>query len=88
MMQIIAFIAAVMLPFWNIPLIVRIIKRKSSNDISLYWAIGVWICLLGMFPAGLMSPDIVWKTFNIINFIFFTCVFICTIVFHNKNTSD
>lgn len=78
----IALIAAVVLPLWNIPLIIRIIKRKSSKDISLHWAIGVWICLLLMFPAGISSPDIVWKSFNIVNLFFFSLVLICTILFH------
>lgn len=82
MIQIIALIAAVILPLWNIPLIVRIVKRKSSADISIYWAIGIWSCLLVMLPAGFLSTDIVWKVFNIINFIFFSGVFICTLVFH------
>lgn len=74
MIETIALIAAVILPFWNIPLIVKIVKRKSSQDISLAWAIGVWTCLLLMAPAGLMSTDKVWKIFNIINFLFFTLV--------------
>lgn len=82
MLQKLALVAAVVLPLWNIPLIVRIIKRKSSKDISIYWALGVWVCLLIMFPAGLMSQDIVWKAFNIVNFVFFSCVALCTVIFH------
>jgi len=66
--------AAIILPFCNIPLIVRIIKRKSSHDISLFWVLGVWFCLLLMAPSGFTSSDIVWRTFNIINLIFFTIV--------------
>jgi hypothetical protein len=44
MMKTIALIAAIALPLFNIPLIVRIIKRKSSEDMSISWALGVWIC--------------------------------------------
>jgi hypothetical protein len=76
--------AAVMLPLWNIPLIVRMIKRKSSRDISLYWAFGVWTCLLGMFPSGLHSPAIVWKTFNIVNLFFFTGVVVTAVVYRRS----
>jgi len=83
----IALLAAVILPLWNIPLIMRMIKRKSSQDISLYWVWGVWVCLLCMFPAGVMSADIVWKVFNIGNFILFSCVFITTIAFHKSHNS-
>jgi uncharacterized protein with PQ loop repeat len=72
-------IAAVVLPLWNIPMIARIIKRKSSQDISLAWAIGVWVCFALMFPNGLKSPDVVWRTFNIINMVFFTSVVVVTL---------
>ncbi len=87
MIQIIALIAAVALPFFNIPLVIRILKRRSAADISIYWACGVWFCLLIMFPAGLLSEDIVWKVFNIFNFILFSSVFVCVLLFHNKGRS-
>ena len=70
----IGFIAAVILPLWNIPLIVKIAKRKSSRDISLSWAMGVWVCILFMFPSGMISPDLTWKAFNIVNLVLFSGV--------------
>jgi len=76
MIEKIAFIAAIALPMWNIPLIIRIVKRKSSKDISIYWALGVWICLLLMAPHGLTSSDLVWRTFIIANITLFTAVVI------------
>lgn len=82
MIKTLGLIAAIILPLWNIPLIVRIIKRKSSKDISLFWALGIWVCLLGMFPSGLVSTDIIWKTFNIINLVLFTAVAICAVIYH------
>ncbi|MDD5132559.1 MAG: hypothetical protein PHH44_07875 [bacterium] len=82
MIKTLGLISAIILPLWNIPLIIRIIKRRSSKDISLLWALGVWFCLLGMFPAGLLSTDIVWKTFNIINLVLFTVVTIYVIIYH------
>ncbi len=66
--------AAVVMPLFNIPLIVRIIKRRSSKDISLVWALGVWICIVLMAPSGFTSVDIVWRTFNYVNFVLFTTV--------------
>ncbi|MCX5692707.1 MAG: hypothetical protein NTX47_03375 [Candidatus Omnitrophica bacterium] len=84
MMQKIALIASIILPLWNIPLIVRIIKRRSSKDLSLYWAIGVWVCFLAMFPLGVKSPDIVYRTFTYVNFFFFSIVAFCTVFFHNR----
>lgn len=75
----IGFIAAVVLPFWNIPLIIKIIKRKSSRDISLSWALGVWICILFMFPSGVTSTDFTWKIFNIVNLVLFSCVVFTTL---------
>jgi len=81
MIQTLGMVAGIMLPLWNIPLIVKIFKRKSSKDISLAWALGVWVCIVGMFPAALNSSDMVWKTFSIINFVLFTGVVIATLVF-------
>jgi uncharacterized protein with PQ loop repeat len=81
-MEKISLLAAIILPLWNIPLIVRIIRRRSSKDISLYWAIGVWVCLLVMFPSGIKSPDIVYKAFTFVNFFFFSCVVFFTVLFH------
>ncbi len=83
MIQDIALVAAVALPFWNIPLIVRIIRRKSSEDISLHWAVGVWVCILLMAPSGFTSKDPVWRAFNIVNLIFFTLT-LATIFFYRK----
>ena len=77
--QAMGMFAAIFLPLFNIPLIIRIVKRKSSQDISLVWAIGVWIGILMMAPSGLTSQDIVWRTFNYTNVILFTCVVIATL---------
>ena len=80
----IALIASIILPLWNVPLIMRIIKRRSSGDISIFWAIGVWVCLLAMFPSGLRSDFLVWKVFTIANFSLFSFVAFFTVLFHNK----
>ena len=69
-------IAAVALPFCNVPLLVRIARRKSSADISPTWAVGVFVCLIAMLPAGLASTDTVFKAYTIVNFIFFSLVVI------------
>jgi uncharacterized protein with PQ loop repeat len=82
MLQKIALIASILLPLFNIPLIVRIIKRRSSKDLSLFWAIGVWMCFLAMFPTGVQSPDMVYRTFTYVNFFFFTLVMVFTVLFH------
>ena len=75
----IAFVAAISLPLFNIPLIAKIIRRQSSQDISLFWVLGVWICILLMAPSGFQSEDIVWRTFNYFNVGFFTVVALVTI---------
>jgi uncharacterized protein with PQ loop repeat len=79
----IGLVAAVALPLWNIPLILKIVRRRSSGDISLAWALGVWVCILFMAPSGFRSEDIVWRTFNIINFVLFTCVVIATLKYRH-----
>ncbi|MDD5618516.1 MAG: hypothetical protein PHG69_05425 [Candidatus Omnitrophica bacterium] len=79
MIKIIGVIAAIILPFWNIPLIVRMEKRKSSKDVSLYWVFGVWVCFVLMLPSALLSQDIVFKVFSIVNIIMFSLVTIQTL---------
>jgi uncharacterized protein with PQ loop repeat len=74
MMQQVGFIAAIVLPFWNIPLIVRLEQRKSSKDISLSWVLGVFICLLLMLPSALVSPDPIFKVFGLLNVALFSGV--------------
>ena len=81
MIQHVALIASIVLPLWNIPLIVRIVKRRSSDDISLFWALGVWICLLVMIPAGILSSDIVMRVFVIANVTIFSFV-VGTVIFY------
>ncbi|MFC1623956.1 hypothetical protein ACFL28_01365 [Candidatus Omnitrophota bacterium] len=80
----IALVASIILPLWNIPLIIRIVKRRSSKDISLYWAIGVWVCLLAILPSGLKTDFLVWKAFAICNFFFFSAVMFTTLLFHKR----
>ena len=74
MMKSLGLIAALILPLWNIPLIVRIQQRKSSADISLSWALGVFVCLVGMLPAGLASADVVFRAYTAANLLFFSLV--------------
>ncbi|OGX26234.1 MAG: hypothetical protein A3D10_04480 [Omnitrophica WOR_2 bacterium RIFCSPHIGHO2_02_FULL_48_11] len=83
----IGLVSSVILPLWNIPLIVRIIKRGSSNDISRSWALGVWVCLLLMAPSGFTSADIVWRTFNAVNLVLFTVVVIIVLKYHKGKTA-
>ncbi len=84
MIKTIGLFASVILPLWNIPLILRVIKRRSSADISLWWANGVWICLVLLLPSGITSEDIVWKTFTIANFILFSAVIAVVWAYHKK----
>lgn len=84
LIQKIGAIAGFIMPFFNIPLILRIIKRKSSDDISLGWVMGVWICILLMTPAALTSQDIAFRAYGITNVIFFTAVTFVTLKYHKK----
>ena len=72
--QKIGVVAGISLPFFNIPLIVRLIKIKNSKDLSLTWAIGVWICIVLMTPAALRSEDPAFRLYGIVNIIFFSIV--------------
>lgn len=83
-MQNVALVAAIILPLWNIPLIARIIRRRSSQDISMYWVFGVWVCLLCMAPSGFRSADIVWKAFNIANLSLFSIVVAVVVAYRKR----
>ena len=89
-MEQISLIAAVVLPFFNIPLIIKVIQRRSSRDISLSWALGVWVFILLMAPSGFKSEDMVWRVFNYVNIVFFTAVVIVVLRYRNggKNARE
>jgi uncharacterized protein with PQ loop repeat len=76
--------AGAVLPLFNIPLIMRIVKRKSADDISLVWLFGVWICILLMSPAALTSKDFAFRAFGWMNVIFFSGVVLATVKYHHK----
>ena len=62
-----ATVAGSALPLFDISLIVYIMKRKSSKDISIIWAVGLWATSVAMAPAGIMSPHWASKAFNTVN---------------------
>lgn len=67
-------LASFALPFFNIPLVFRMVKRKSADDISLVWVIGVWVSIVLMTPAALFSKDFAFKLFGVTNLVFFSLV--------------
>ncbi len=79
MIKTLGLVAAVILPLWNIPLILQIRHRRSSKDISLAWAFGVFACLLVMLPGGLRSPDPVYRTFTVVNAVLFSGVVVAVL---------
>ncbi len=81
----VGLVASVVMPLWNIPLIVKILRRKSSADISMGWCMGVWVCAILMAPSGFVSKDIVWRTFNIVNLVLFTGVVIAVLRYRRGN---
>ncbi len=72
--KVVGLAASVALPLWNIPLMLRIGRRKSSKDIGMLWTLGVFGCLLLMLPAALRSSDVVFKAFGIANVALFSGV--------------
>jgi len=76
--------AGFLMPFFNIPFILRIIKRKSADDVSLIWVFGVWLCILLMSPAAITSQDIAFRLFGWTNLVFFTVVVFVTVRYHHK----
>ena len=77
--------AGVTLPLFNIPLILRILKRKSAEDFSISWAVGVWICILLMTPQALRSQDLAFRAYGIVNIIFFSAVVFLVLKYRGRN---
>lgn len=73
-MQMTALVGGIVLPLFNIPLIMKIVKRRSSSDLSMSWAIGVWVCIVLMTPQALRSTDVSFRIYGIVNIIFFSAV--------------
>lgn len=77
-------ISAVLMPFFDIPMILRIMQRKSSEDISLIWTFGIWLTILGMLPAGLLSADPIMRAFSIVNAVLFTAVVVAVLSYNPR----
>ncbi len=82
--KIIGVVASVVLPLFNIPLILKIRKTGSSRDYSLTWAFGIMGCTLLMTPSVLLTPDIVFKAFGIINLVTFSTVMYYILKYHYR----
>ena len=76
MLRALGLAASIALPLWNIPLIIKIARRRSAKDISLAWTLGVFGCFVLMLPSGLISPDPVFRVFCIANVVLFSGVVI------------
>ena len=77
-------VSGVALPLFNIPLILKLLKRKSSADFSLSWALGVWVCIVLMTPQALRSADVAFRSYGIVNIIFFSVVTFLVVRYHPK----
>ena len=72
--RILGLVAGITMPLWNIPLIIKIVRRRSCADISFLWLFGVWGSIVLMLPSSLLSSDVVLKGFGISNFLLFSVV--------------
>lgn len=73
--------ASVIMPLFNIPLVIKIWERRSSADISIVWTFGIWVSIIVMLPAALMSADIIFRIFGVINFVMFSAVVFSVVKF-------
>lgn len=77
----VGLVVGIILPFFNLAQIWRMIKFKSSHDVSLVWCLGVWVCTMLMLPSALLSEDTVYRTFSIVNVAFFSTL-VGTVVYY------
>ena len=78
------FVAGIAMPFFNIPLVLKIWKRRSSADISLTWTLGIWGSILIMAPAAIISSDPVFRIFGIMNLALFSTVLFSVLKFRKR----
>lgn len=82
MIQTLGMVSGIMMPLFNLPLMLRVIRRRSSQDISLVWVIGVWFCVMGLLPSSLQSLDPILFAFGVVNALLFSGVFFSVLYFH------
>ena len=83
--QRIGFVSCIALPLFNIPLIIRLWQRKSSEDFSLTWTLGVWGCIVLMTPHALSSSDVAFRAYGVVNILFFSVVAFLIVKYRRKN---
>ncbi len=83
-LEMLALMASVVMPLWNIPLILKVIQRKSSDDMSLFWLWGVWACMLLMIPWALVTRELVLKVFSCVNFVLFSGVVVVVMKYYRR----
>lgn len=74
--------AGAILPLWDIPLMVRIIRRQSSSDISLFWAWGIWLSSVLMAPSSFVVANKIAMVFNIVNVTTLTALLMIVVKYH------
>lgn len=79
--QFLGLVSSVVLPLFNIPLIIRMIQRRSSADLSLFWAFGVFLCLIALLPSAWQSGSLVFRVFTIANIVLFSGVVLTVVYF-------
>ncbi len=77
-------VGAIALPLFNIPLIWRIWHRKSAKDLSLSWAVGIWVSIVLMTPQALRSGDATYRIFGLLNIILFSVVAFMVVRYRNR----
>ena len=80
--------AGIVMPFFNMPLILHLVKRKSSDDISITWVLGVMFCTILMTPQALKSQDIAFRAFGIVNIFFFSIVTFFVLKYRSTSNSS
>lgn len=83
MLETIAEISTSLISLFNIPFIMNIKKRKSSCDISLTWAAGIWICSVLMFVASIVSGNSIFQIIAVVNLAIFTVTALYIVRYHH-----
>ena len=80
--------AGIMLPLWDIPLIVRILRRRSAADISLWWAWGIWLSSVLMAPSAFVAHNPIAIGFNIVNVLTLSVVLFVVVKYQGEEHNE
>lgn len=78
------YICSMIVPVFHIPLIMKLVRKKSSQEWSLLSVIGFWIATLGIQPWALMTDDRALTILNTLSLMFISVELVLVIKYRRN----